>query len=461
MAFIAVTCLGPAGPASAWTDWPPGTRISATPPTTTTSTSASFAFYSTESDSTFECRLDGGTWIGCGSPETYPSLAAGPHTFHVRAIDRTGQRDPTPSSFSWTITSPPSYTNWPPGTRISATPPTTTTSTSASFAFYSTESDSTFECRLDGGTWIACGSPKTYPSLPVGPHTFHARAIDRTGQRDPTPSSFSWTITASTPPPDDGGTPPPTGLLMFEGFDRANGSNDVITNEYAGWHAWDSTAVHSPVWRSDGGSLFSVDASDASGQPGRVGSTGRLDSGFADKYSQNYTHSNKMRFWTKANGFDSVRIDLDIKPQGWHSSAPSSWAGFKFYLRRQADATKASFYTVEPYIKDGKVYIQKKCTGNTGGGNYTADGTYYLLASKGGYSVPLGSWQEVAATARTNADGSVTLGVWRNGTLIIQATDRGIRSDGTGCRPLIGGHLGFRSDYLQYQLDNLRVSPLL
>jgi hypothetical protein len=247
--------------------------------------------------------------------------------------------------------------------------------------------------------------------------------------------------------------------LMSEPF-RANGSNNLITNEYAGWHASDSTVVRSPVWRSDGGSLFSVGATDASGAASRVASTGRVDSSFADKYSQTYTHSNKMRFWTKQGGFGNVRIDADIKPSAWGAGAPTSWAGFKFYLRRQLDATESGFYTIEPYILDGHIYIQKKCLGNTGGGNYSAGGTYYLLASKSGYSVPLDSWQKIGASAKTNSDGTVTISLYRNGTLALQATDRGIRSDGTGCPTLGAGHLGFRSDYLQYYLDNWKVTTL-
>jgi len=452
-----VAALGCALPAVAGAeiDWPPGTRISGNPDQWETSPQASFSFYSTEEDSTFECRVDNAAWTACASPRTYVAIGDGRHTFYVRAIDSIGQPDPTPSSYTWTVvtdtdTAPDDdETDATPGTRITANPAETSTSRSASFSFVSTETSSTFECRMDNAMWSTCASPRAYSSLTAGEHTFSVRAIDSIGQRDPTPSYFTWTIAAS-----------PGMTLLFDGFEQPNGANNVVTNEYDGWHASDSTAVNSPIWRSDGGSLFSVPAVDISGAAGRVGFTGKLDNGFADKYSQNYTHSNKMRFWTKPDGFDSIRIDADIKPLAWHASAPSSWAGFKFYMRRQADATKASFYTVEPYIQDGKVYIQKKCTGDTGGGNYTADGTYYLLASKSGFSVPLNSWQKVSATARTNSDGSVTLGLYRNGTLLIQAVDRGIRADGTGCAPLHGGHVGFRSDFFQYFIDNYRVSSL-
>lgn len=259
------------------------------------------------------------------------------------------------------------------------------------------------------------------------------------------------------PPPDP---PAPADELLFDGFDVPNGANGLVTNEYAGWHSGDADAVHSPIWRSDGGSLFSAWTTDPDGAVERSGYTGKLDSGFADRYSQTNTHSDKMRFWTKAGGFGDVRIDADIKALAWGAGAPDSWSGFKFYVRRQEDATKSSFYTVEPFIKDSQIYIQKKCTGDTGGGNYTADGTYYVLGSRSGFQVPLESWREISATARTQADGSVTLGLWREDQLLLQATDRGIRADGTGCPALRAGHVGFRSDYLEYYIDNYTVTAL-
>jgi hypothetical protein len=163
-----------------------------------------------------------------------------------------------------------------------------------------------------------------------------------------------------------------------------------------------------------------------------------------------------MRFWTKQGGFGDVRIDADLRPMAWDPAGPSNWSGFKFYLRRQVDATESSFYTVEPDIKDGHVYIQKKCYGVTDtSANATAEGTYYILAQKSGFSVTLGSWQRIGASTKTNADGSVTVSLYRNGTLALQATDRGI-----GCPVLGPGHVGFRSDYFQYYLDSWNVSAL-
>jgi hypothetical protein len=89
----------------------------------------------------------------------------------------------------------------PPDTSIVSGPPSSTTSTSASFAFQRADAalPATFECSLDGAAFAACGSPAGYGSLGVGAHTFQVRARDGFGTPDPTPASASWTIAVAQP----------------------------------------------------------------------------------------------------------------------------------------------------------------------------------------------------------------------------------------------------------------------
>lgn len=54
----------------------------------------------------FECRLDSSAFSSCTSPKTYSGLAAGDHTFQVRAIDSLGNNDPTPATFKWKVLTP-------------------------------------------------------------------------------------------------------------------------------------------------------------------------------------------------------------------------------------------------------------------------------------------------------------------------------------------------------------------
>ena len=118
----------------------------------------------------------------------YSGLADGEHTFEVRATGPTGNSDPTPASYTWTIDTVA------PDTTITAHPDDPSSSANASLSFTSTETWSTFECRLDGSTFSACTSPWTYTGLNYGIHTFEVRAIDAVGNTDPTPASYTWTI---------------------------------------------------------------------------------------------------------------------------------------------------------------------------------------------------------------------------------------------------------------------------
>jgi len=174
---------------------PPDTMIIGGPSGTTTSTSASFTFSSSEAGSTFECRLDSGSFGSCTSPKSYSGLSTGTHTFEVRATDAAGNTDQTPASRTWTIAADTT----PPDTTIIDGPSGTTTSTSASFTFSSSESGSTFECRLDGGSFGSCTSPKSYSGLSTGTHTFEVRATDAAGNTDASAASRTWTIEAGTP----------------------------------------------------------------------------------------------------------------------------------------------------------------------------------------------------------------------------------------------------------------------
>ena len=65
---------------------------------TTTSRAVVFEFTSPDPDALrFDCRFDSGPWRPCRSPQTYAGPASGPHLFQVAAIDRAGNRDPTPA----------------------------------------------------------------------------------------------------------------------------------------------------------------------------------------------------------------------------------------------------------------------------------------------------------------------------------------------------------------------------
>lgn len=171
----------------------PDTTIVTGPPALTNATTADFTFSATEPAVTFECRLDGGAFAPCTNPVTFIGLAEGAHVLEVRALDAVGNADLSPAIFGWTIDVRP------PETSFVTTPPALSTSSAATFAFEADESPATFECQLDGGSFVPCVSPSTFTGLADGAHELLVRATDPAGNTDPTPASFRWSIDTVAP----------------------------------------------------------------------------------------------------------------------------------------------------------------------------------------------------------------------------------------------------------------------
>jgi hypothetical protein len=82
----------------------------------------------------------------------------------------------------------------PPDTIIDSGPTGTTNDPTPTFAFHSTEAGSTFQCKVDGGAFASCTSPRTTAHLGDGTHTFQVRAKDLAGNIDASPASRSFTV---------------------------------------------------------------------------------------------------------------------------------------------------------------------------------------------------------------------------------------------------------------------------
>ncbi len=80
----------------------PLVTFSSTPADPSYSRNAEFQFSANESGVTFECRLDGGSFVSCSSPQNFSSLSLGAHTVDVRAIDAAGNMGAN-ESFGWDI----------------------------------------------------------------------------------------------------------------------------------------------------------------------------------------------------------------------------------------------------------------------------------------------------------------------------------------------------------------------
>jgi hypothetical protein len=80
-----------------------------------------------------------------------------------------------------------------PSTTITSGPNAGTNDPTPTFTF-SSQPGTSFECKLDSGSYAACSSPKTTSYLTDGSHTFSVRATDLAGNTDSTPASRSFTV---------------------------------------------------------------------------------------------------------------------------------------------------------------------------------------------------------------------------------------------------------------------------
>jgi hypothetical protein len=110
--LVALLCVLVAGGAAAWVAFaagspPPAPTISAGPANPTNQTSASFTYTDAQAVTKFQCSLDGGSFADCGtsrpSTKSYSGLAAGSHTFQVRAFVQQGNLTSAATSYSWVI----------------------------------------------------------------------------------------------------------------------------------------------------------------------------------------------------------------------------------------------------------------------------------------------------------------------------------------------------------------------
>jgi hypothetical protein len=165
----------------------PDTIFDSGPTGPTNDSTPTFAFHSTLTGSTFQCKVDGGAFASCSSPFTTSLLTDGAHTVQARAM-KSGGTDPTPASRSFTVDTTP------PDTTINKVK---VVDRKAKVKF--TGSDNldnalTFKCSLDGGNFKDCTSPKVYKHLSKGKHKVKVEAFDDAGNVDPTPAGQKFKV---------------------------------------------------------------------------------------------------------------------------------------------------------------------------------------------------------------------------------------------------------------------------
>lgn len=178
----------------------PNTVIDSGPEGLTSSNTPKFTYHSTQEGSTFQCRVDAGTWVSCASTGyTTAKLSEGPHSFEVKATNGAGLEDPTPAKREFNVLGPPDTT-------ITFGPKGETNAKRPTFGYQSNNPAAWFECKLDSGSYEPCG-PATYESLEghpgevlaEGAHTVSVRAVNQLEVADPTPAVASFTVDVTAP----------------------------------------------------------------------------------------------------------------------------------------------------------------------------------------------------------------------------------------------------------------------
>ena len=144
---------------------------------------------------------DGTQSVWDSSSQTHSWSVGGLYYVKTRARCQTHTNDIS----EWSIVASVTVDSTAPDTIITANPLDPFNSPAASFTFTSNEQNSTFECRIDNGSFSACTSPKAYDGLAYGSHTFDVRGTDPAGNTDATPATYTWTVD----------TVPPTGSVTI------------------------------------------------------------------------------------------------------------------------------------------------------------------------------------------------------------------------------------------------------
>ena len=146
----------------------------------TSDSTPTFAFSADDADAQFLCSIDGVAAVPCsgpGSSETTLTLADGAHVFTLGATDAAGNSATTSRSFRVDATAPE--------TKITKKPKK---GRKPKFSFKGNEGEVTFECRLDKGEFVPCGSPLKLKHVKPGKHVLRVRAVDAAGNVDATPA---------------------------------------------------------------------------------------------------------------------------------------------------------------------------------------------------------------------------------------------------------------------------------
>jgi hypothetical protein len=272
---------------------PPAAPTLTSGPPATSGPSATFAFTSTDPTASFECRLDGGAWTSCTSPQPYENLSHGSHIVAVRAVDGASNTSASTST-TWTVdaTPPSAAMTFPTATRLNLSGWAAGCGTPATGDMCGTASDvgsgltavaisirrastssywdgSTFAAASE--TWLAATGTTSWSYLFAGTgfpadgtYTVRWRATDAVGNT--TTGGVDLTLDTAPPPaprivqapPDPGGA-----SAQFDFTDAEAGTGAECRLDSGAWATCTAPAGYTGL--AAGSHTFAVRATDAAG----------------------------------------------------------------------------------------------------------------------------------------------------------------------------------------------------
>lgn len=227
-------------------------------------------------------------------------------------------------------------------------------------------------------------------------------------------------------------------ILFQDNFQKV----ELITNEYAFWNPTSTTAVKSPNWEANSGSLFRTNDRAWTGVPDTV---------TPNATSSNGTNSAIFRLMTKQADFLNYAVSLILNVNGLVTTSKTpaqSYDGVHIFLRY---VSEQELYYASVFRRDGKVVIKKKKPGGTSNG-----GTYYDISTYQTKPFPNGVDVKVKATIQTIGT-TVKIQLFANGVLLVEATDTGA----VGGAPILSaGKTGIRGDNANFTFDSFTVESL-
>lgn len=217
--------------------------------------------------------------------------------------------------------------------------------------------------------------------------------------------------------------------------DHFEGSDRLVTNEYAQNNPGETGATLSPAWDVTSGSLFVRDG---------MGWTGPPDHESPSPDSSAATGSAVFRAFPRVQTEGDSVVTMRLLPIGFvDESNRQDWDGVHVLTRVRSGA---EFYSVSVLRRDGLIVIKRKVPGGPSNG-----GTYVTLASAQGPAVGDG-WHDIRVDT-TDRNGAVVIVLWVDGIVVLEATDGGEHAP-----PITGPTgIGIRGDNLEFTIDDLEV----